>query len=201
MLFAMIILPCMDAIAKYMAVYQGMSPGQVTFYRFFFQLVSSRYERASLIVTSNKPFGRWGEVFGDVTIAAAMIDRIVHHAEVHTLKGASYRLKTLAPADVLHLYEFRATVEVGSLALACIRPQALSIGPDGQGISARVVDKTFTGESEQIGIMVHPLAQPLRMHSHVRIPMAIGEKVSLQLNGAQIHVFPEEPNEKRPPES
>ena len=89
----------------------------------------------------------------------------------------------------------------GSLALACIRPQALSIGPDGQGISARVVDKTFTGESEQIGIMVHPLAQPLRMHSHVRIPMAIGEKVSLQLNGAQIHVFPEEPNEKRPPES
>jgi iron(III) transport system ATP-binding protein len=81
----------------------------------------------------------------------------------------------------------------GSLALACIRPQALSIGPDGQGISARVVAKTFTGESEQIDIMVHPLAQTLRMHSHFRIPMAIGEKVSLQLNGAQIHVFPEPP--------
>ena len=48
----------------------------------FFQLVSSRYERASLIVTSNKPFGRWGEVFGDDTVAAAMIDRLVHHAEV-----------------------------------------------------------------------------------------------------------------------
>lgn len=83
----------------------------------------------------------------------------------------------------------------GALALACIRPQALSIGPDGQGISARVVAKTFTGESEQIDIMVHPLAEALRMHSHVRIPMAIGEKVSLQLNGAQIHVFPEEPGE------
>src|SRR3954449_6824271 len=41
----------------------------------FFQLVSSRYERASLIVTSNKPFGRWGEVFGDDVVAAAMIDR------------------------------------------------------------------------------------------------------------------------------
>ena len=81
----------------------------------------------------------------------------------------------------------------GALALACIRPQALSIGPDGQGISARVVQKTFTGESEQIDIMVHPLAQPLRMHSHVRIPMGVGEKVSLQLNGAQIHVFPEDP--------
>jgi len=42
--------------------------------------VSSRYERASVIVTSNKPFGRWGEVFGDATVAAAMIDRLVHHA-------------------------------------------------------------------------------------------------------------------------
>jgi DNA replication protein DnaC len=60
----------------------------------FFQLVSSRYERASLIVTSNKVFGRWGEVFGDdVAAAAAMIDRLVHHAEVIALKGDSYRLK------------------------------------------------------------------------------------------------------------
>ncbi len=58
----------------------------------FFQLVSSRYERASLIVTSNKPFGRWGEVFGDDVVAAAMIDRLVHHAEVIALKGDSYRL-------------------------------------------------------------------------------------------------------------
>ncbi|KAB7751089.1 transposase IS21 [Mycolicibacterium phlei DSM 43239 = CCUG 21000] len=59
----------------------------------FFQLVSSRYERASLIVTSNKPFGRWGEVFGDDVVAAAMIDRLVHHAEVISLKGDSYRIK------------------------------------------------------------------------------------------------------------
>jgi DNA replication protein DnaC len=59
----------------------------------FFQLVSSRYERASLIVTSNKPFGRWGEVFSDDVVAAAMIDRLVHHAEVVALKGDSYRLK------------------------------------------------------------------------------------------------------------
>jgi DNA replication protein DnaC len=59
----------------------------------FFQLVSARYERASLIVTSNKRFGRWGEVFGDDVVAAAMIDRLVHHAEVIALKGDSYRLK------------------------------------------------------------------------------------------------------------
>jgi transposase len=59
----------------------------------FFQLISSRYERASLIVTSNKQFGRWGEVFGDDVVAAAMIDRLVHHGEVIAFKGDSYRLK------------------------------------------------------------------------------------------------------------
>jgi DNA replication protein DnaC len=59
----------------------------------FFQLISSRYERASVIMSSNKPFSRWGEVFGDPIVAAAMIDRLVHHAEVVELKGDSYRLK------------------------------------------------------------------------------------------------------------
>ena len=58
-----------------------------------FSLVSSRYERASLIVTSNKPFSAWGEIFGDEVVAAAMIDRLVHHAEILALKGDSYRLK------------------------------------------------------------------------------------------------------------
>ncbi len=59
----------------------------------FFQLVSSRYEHASLILTSNLPFSGWGGVFGDQAVAAAMIDRIVHHADVLTLKGTSYRLR------------------------------------------------------------------------------------------------------------
>lgn len=59
----------------------------------FFQLVSSRYEHASIILTSNLAFSAWGGVFGDQVVAAAMIDRIVHHAEVLTLKGASYRLR------------------------------------------------------------------------------------------------------------
>jgi DNA replication protein DnaC len=47
------------------------------------------YERASLIVTSNKPFSAWGEVFGDETTAVAMIDRLVHHAESLSLEGDS----------------------------------------------------------------------------------------------------------------
>ena len=59
----------------------------------FFQLVSSRYERRSVIVTSNKPFTAWGEIFGDPVVAAAMIDRLVHHAEIFSLKGDSYRLR------------------------------------------------------------------------------------------------------------
>jgi DNA replication protein DnaC len=71
----------------------GYIPFEAEAANLFFQLVSARYERASLIVTSNKPFGRWGEVFGDDIVAAAMIDRLVHHAEVVALKGDSYRLK------------------------------------------------------------------------------------------------------------
>lgn len=59
----------------------------------FFQLVSSRYEHASLVLTSNLPFSGWASVFGDQIVAAAMIDRIVHHADVLALKGASYRLR------------------------------------------------------------------------------------------------------------
>src|SRR5437868_9747812 len=58
-----------------------------------FSLVSSRYERASMIVTSNKPFSAWGEIFGDEAVATAMLDRLVHHAEILALKGDSYRLR------------------------------------------------------------------------------------------------------------
>lgn len=60
----------------------------------FFQLVAARYEQGSILVTSNMPFGRWGEIFSDDVVAAAMIDRLVHHAEVLTLTGDSYRTRT-----------------------------------------------------------------------------------------------------------
>jgi DNA replication protein DnaC len=58
-----------------------------------FELVSSRYEKASMIVTSNKPFSKWGEIFGDDMVATAMIDRLIHHADILSLKGDSYRLR------------------------------------------------------------------------------------------------------------
>lgn len=60
----------------------------------FFQLVAARYEQGSILITSNLPFGRWGAIFGDDIVASAMIDRLVHHAEVLPLDGESYRTRT-----------------------------------------------------------------------------------------------------------
>jgi DNA replication protein DnaC len=59
----------------------------------FFQLVSRRYERASIIFTSNKSYGEWGDIFKDHVIAAAILDRILHHCTTINIKGDSYRLK------------------------------------------------------------------------------------------------------------
>ena len=58
----------------------------------FFTLVSARYERGSIILTSNKGFGEWGELLGDSVIAAAILDRLLHHSHVPNIRGESYRL-------------------------------------------------------------------------------------------------------------
>ena len=59
----------------------------------FFQLISKRYEKNSIILTSNKSFSDWGEIFGDNVIASAILDRLLHHCTVINIKGESYRLK------------------------------------------------------------------------------------------------------------
>jgi DNA replication protein DnaC len=59
----------------------------------FFTLVSARYERGSIILTSNKGFGEWGELLGDPVIATAVLDRLLHHSHVLNIRGESYRLK------------------------------------------------------------------------------------------------------------
>lgn len=64
----------------------------------FFQFVSARYEKASLILTSNKPFREWGEVFGDPVVASAMLDRLLHHATVINIQGESFRLRQVHDA-------------------------------------------------------------------------------------------------------
>ena len=58
-----------------------------------FQLVSRRYERGSIVVTSNKNFSEWGQVFGDNVLASAILDRLLHHCHVLSINGPSYRLK------------------------------------------------------------------------------------------------------------
>jgi DNA replication protein DnaC len=58
-----------------------------------FQLVSRRYERGSMIITSNKSFTEWGGVLGDDVLATAILDRLMHHCDGLTLTGASYRLR------------------------------------------------------------------------------------------------------------
>ena len=67
-----------------------------------FGFISRRYERGSLVVTTNLPFARWSEVFLDATAAAAVIDRIVHHATVLTTNGDSYRLKAAQRNQTAH---------------------------------------------------------------------------------------------------
>jgi DNA replication protein DnaC len=59
----------------------------------FFQLMTRRYERASTVLTSNKGFEEWGDVFGDDVMAAALIDRLVHHCHLVTIRGNSYRMR------------------------------------------------------------------------------------------------------------
>jgi DNA replication protein DnaC len=67
----------------------------------FFRLVSRRYEKASLIITSNKSFIDWGEIFGDQVLATAILDRLLHHATTLNIKGESYRLKEKRKAGLL----------------------------------------------------------------------------------------------------
>ena len=59
----------------------------------FFQVVNARYEHGSMILTTNKSFGRWTEILNDEAIATATLDRLLHHAYVFSLKGDSYRMK------------------------------------------------------------------------------------------------------------
>jgi len=67
----------------------------------FFQLVSRRYERGSILLTSNQSVGAWGEVFGDTVIASAILDRLLNHATTVNIKGESYRLKEKRRAGLL----------------------------------------------------------------------------------------------------
>jgi DNA replication protein DnaC len=74
----------------------------------FFQLVSRRYERGPMILTSNQSFAAWGEVFGDRVIATAILDRLLHHAVTLNIRGNSYRLKEKLKAGLVRTEEAEA---------------------------------------------------------------------------------------------
>jgi len=71
----------------------------------FFQLISRRYERGPMILTSNQSFGSWGDVFGDRVIATAILDRLLHHAVTINIRGNSYRLKEKLKAGLIRVEE------------------------------------------------------------------------------------------------
>ena len=71
----------------------------------FFQLISRRYERGPMMLTSNQSFAAWGEVFGDRVIATAILDRLLHHAVTLNIRGNSYRLKEKLKAGLVRTEE------------------------------------------------------------------------------------------------
>lgn len=88
----------------------------------FFQLVNARYERGAMILTSNRGFAEWGEVFGDPVVATALLDRLLHHAVVVQVEGASYRLRQHADLVPEHIRS-----------KALIQPPAIATAPRRRG--------------------------------------------------------------------
>lgn len=76
----------------------GYLPMDATSAHWIFQVVSRRYERGSIVLTSNRGFGDWGQVFADQVVASAILDRLLHHATVVNIKGQSYRMRAHVPS-------------------------------------------------------------------------------------------------------
>jgi DNA replication protein DnaC len=68
--------------------------------QFLFQLVSRRYQKGSIILTSNKSYGEWGDIFADQVLAAAILDRLLHHSTTINIRGQSYRLREKRKAGI-----------------------------------------------------------------------------------------------------
>ena len=77
----------------------GYLPMDIEGANLLFQLINKRYEKHTTIITTNKPFGQWGELFGDNMIANAILDRLVHHSHIINITGKSYRLKDKIKID------------------------------------------------------------------------------------------------------
>jgi DNA replication protein DnaC len=88
--------------------YLPVTPGGANL---FFQLVNARYEKGAMILTSNRGFAEWGEVFGDAVVATALLDRLLHHAVVIQIEGSSYRLRQHADLVPEHMRSKTTTTQ------------------------------------------------------------------------------------------
>ena len=84
----------------------------------FFQLVTARYERGSILLTSNKSYGDWGSVFGDAVMATAVLDRLLHHSTTINIRGDSYRMKERKKAGLHSTLESREAAVNGTTSTA-----------------------------------------------------------------------------------
>lgn len=100
-----------NRLEKRMAIYvrpqvliideMGYLPMDIVAATLFFQLVSARYEKGSILLTSNKSYGEWDSIFGDAVIATAVLDRLLHHSTTVNIRGDSYRLKERRKAGLI----------------------------------------------------------------------------------------------------
>src|SRR5262252_1747415 len=109
----------------------------------FFQLVSARYERGSIILTSNKSYGDWGSIFGDPIIATAILDRLLHHSTTINIRGESYRLKDRRRAGLLPRSEQEAPLVPPAVSSASASPKTRRLSaPLGSAPADDTADKT-----------------------------------------------------------
>ena len=114
----------------------------------FFQLVNARYEKGAMILTSNRGFAEWGEVFGDPVVATALLDRLLHHAVVIQIEGSSYRLRQHADLMPEHL---RSKAPINSSFPAPFRAAADGRQHYGRSIRRPADRKTGDFTSAQMG--------------------------------------------------
>jgi len=82
----------------------GYLPFDLTQSKLLFDVIAKRYEKSSMLLTSNLPFGQWGQTFAnDTALTSAMLDRILHHSHVISIQGESYRLREKRQAGLINL--------------------------------------------------------------------------------------------------
>ena len=134
--------------------------------RHFFQLVSARYERGSIILTSNKSYGDWGSIFGDPIIATAILDRLLHHSTTINIRGESYRLKDRRKAGL-----FPRAEEDSGRAAPFLSPESLQNGPRRQGSAApRKTSAPLTAPGRSTESTDMKERKPLNLASTCRAP-------------------------------